>query len=123
MRNFLRHLDIASRLVILITFVLFVAALFIKGFGHGLLLETGVFLISVKLIMMAHKNSILAKDLSSRLDRMEATLTRIEGFLAFNTSDLAAHRSDEAKQEISPVAEQRTAAKSCRTPPDAPKGN
>src|SRR5258707_1734298 len=29
----------------------FVVALFIKGFGHGLLLEAGVFLISVKLIM------------------------------------------------------------------------
>ena len=80
MRNFLRHLDIVSQVVILITFVLFVAALFIKGFGHGLLLEAGVFLISVKLIMMAHKNSILAKDLNGRLDRMEATLTRMEGF-------------------------------------------
>ena len=48
MRNFLRHLDIVSQLVILTTFVLFVVALFIKGFGHGLLLEAGVFLISVK---------------------------------------------------------------------------
>jgi len=79
MRNFLRHLDIVSQLVILTTFVLFVVALFIKGFGHGLLLEAGVFLISVKLIMMAHKNSILAKDLDDRLDRIEATLTRMEG--------------------------------------------
>ena len=81
MRNFLRHLDIVSQLVILTTFVLFVLALFIKGLGHGLLLETGVFLISVKLIMMAHKNSILAKDLDDRLDRVEATLTRMEGLL------------------------------------------
>ena len=81
MFNFLRQLDIVSRLVIIITFVLFVVALFIKGFGHGLLLEAGVFLISVKLIMMAQKNSILAKDLDNRLDRMEATLTRLEGLL------------------------------------------
>jgi hypothetical protein len=81
MPNFLRHLDIVSQLVILTTFVLFVVALFIKGFGHGLLLEAGVFLISVKLIMMAQKNSILAKDLDNRLDRMEATLTRLEGLL------------------------------------------
>ena len=79
MRNFLRHLDIVSQLVILTTFVLFVVALFIKGFGHGLLLEAGVFLISVKLIMMAHKNSILAKGLDDRLDRIEATLTRMKG--------------------------------------------
>jgi len=81
MRSFLRQLDIVSQVVILITFVLFVAALFIKGFGHGLLLEAGVFLISVKLIMMAHKNSILAKDLNDRLDRMDTTLIRIEGLL------------------------------------------
>ena len=81
MRNFLRHLDPVSQLVIITTFVLFVVALFIKGFGHGLLLEAGVFLISVKLIMMAHKNTLLAKDLDDRLDRVQATLTRMEGVL------------------------------------------
>ena len=81
MRKFLRHLDIVSQLVIVTTFVLFVVALFIKGFGHGLLLEAGVFLISVKLIMMAHKNSLLSRDLDNRLDRIEATLTRMEGVL------------------------------------------
>ena len=81
MRNFLRHLDIVSQLVIVTTFVLFVVALFIKGLGHGLLLEAGVFLVSVKLIMMAHKNSLLAKDLDNPLDRIGATLMRIEGVL------------------------------------------
>ena len=81
MRKFLQPIDIASQLVIVTTFVLFVVALFIKGFGHCLLLESGVFLISVKLIVMAHKNSLLAKDLDDRLDRLEATLTRMEGIL------------------------------------------
>ena len=81
MRKFLQPIDITSQLVIVTTFVLFVVALFIKGFGHGLLLEAGVFLISVKLIVMAHKNSLLAKDLDDRLDRLEATLTRMEGIL------------------------------------------
>ena len=79
MLNFLRQLDIVSRLVIVITFVLFVVALFIKGFGHGLLLEAGVFLVSVKLIMMAAKNVLLAKHLDDRLDRIETTLTRTVG--------------------------------------------
>ena len=79
MFNFLRQLDIVSRLVIIITFVLFVVALFIKGFGHGLLLEAGVFLISVKLIMMAAKNVLLAKHLDDRLDRIEVTLMRTVG--------------------------------------------
>jgi len=81
MRKFLQPIDIASQLVIVTTFVLFVVALFIKGFGHGLLLDAGVFLISVKLIVMAHKNSLLAKDLDDRLDRLEETLTRMEGIL------------------------------------------
>jgi hypothetical protein len=81
MPKFLQPIDIASQLVIVTTFVLFAVALFIKGFGHGLLLEAGVFLISVKLIMMAHKNSLLAKDLDDRLDRLETTLTRMEGIL------------------------------------------
>ena len=81
MRNFLRHLDIMSQVVIFTTFVLFAVALFIKGFGHGLLLEAGVFLISVKLIMMVYKNSLLAKHLNDRLDRMEAMLTRMVGLL------------------------------------------
>jgi hypothetical protein len=42
MLNFLGHLNIVSQLIILRTFVLFLAALFIKGFDHGLLLAAGV---------------------------------------------------------------------------------
>ena len=79
MLNFLRQLDTVSRLVIIITFILFVVALFIKGFRHGLLLEAGVFLVSVKLIMMAAKNVLLAKHLDDRLDRIEVTLMRTVG--------------------------------------------
>lgn len=78
MSDFQRHLDIGSRLVILVTFVLFVAALFIKGLGHDLLLEGGVFLVSVKLIMMAYKNSVATKQLNDRLDQLQVTLTRME---------------------------------------------
>ncbi len=54
----MRHLDRGSIIVILITFILFTAALFTKGFTHDLLLEAGVFLVSVKLIMMAYKNKL-----------------------------------------------------------------
>ena len=53
MRDIHQHLDPWSRLVILATFAMFVAALFTKGIGHDLLLEAGVFLVSVKLFMMA----------------------------------------------------------------------
>jgi len=37
--------------------------LFTRGFTHNLLLEAGVFLVSVKLILMAYKNSVIAKEI------------------------------------------------------------
>lgn len=64
-------------MVVVVTFVLFVAAIFIKGLGHDLLLEAGVFLVSVKLILMAYKNSVAASRLDERLDALQATLTRV----------------------------------------------
>ena len=73
------HLDPASWLVILVTLVLFVAAVFIKGLGHDLLLEAGVFLVSVKLIMMAYKSSVTARRLSDDLAQIRASLSRFEG--------------------------------------------
>lgn len=78
MANFRKHFDPGSLLVILITFVLFVAALFTKGFTHDLLLEAGVFLVSVKLIIMAYKNGVATDKLQERLDGIEATLKRLE---------------------------------------------
>jgi hypothetical protein len=41
-----------------LTLVLFIVALFAKGFTHDLLLEAGVFLVSVKLILAAYKSSV-----------------------------------------------------------------
>ena len=41
--------------MIVTTFILFVAALFFKGLTHDLLLEAGVFLVSVKLIIATQK--------------------------------------------------------------------
>jgi hypothetical protein len=73
-----KRLDIWSRLVILVTFALFVAALFFKGFGHDLLLEAGVFLVSIKLIMMAYRNSVASADVVGRLDALQQALVRVE---------------------------------------------
>lgn len=81
MRDIRRHLDIGSRLVILVTFVLFVAALQLKGVGHDLLLEAGVFLVSVKLILMAYQNRMATRDVNERLDGLHATLGRVETLL------------------------------------------
>jgi hypothetical protein len=81
MRKFQRHFDTGSIAVIAVTLVLFVAALWVKGFGHDLLIEAGVFLVSVKLIMMAYKNNIAEEALAERLDRVEKLLARIESRL------------------------------------------
>ena len=81
LREINKHLEPWSLVIILITFFMFVAALFLKGLGHDLLLEGAVFLVSVKLIMMAYKNSVAATKLNERLDELQSTLLRIEGFV------------------------------------------
>ncbi|UCB49032.1 MAG: hypothetical protein JSW56_18310 [Deltaproteobacteria bacterium] len=55
-----KHLDLGSTIILLVTLVLFIAALFVKGFTHDILLEAGVFLVSVKVIMMAYRISVHA---------------------------------------------------------------
>jgi HAMP domain-containing protein len=74
----MRHLDRGSLIVILITFVLFVGALFAKGLSHDLLLEAGVFLISVKLIIMAYKHSVSTHRLLQSLEEMRRAMSRLE---------------------------------------------
>jgi hypothetical protein len=74
-KNYLRdHFDFWSLVVIALTFTLFIVALFIKGVTHEILLEAGVFLVSLKLIMMSHKNSVLAKKTEFQLERIFANL-------------------------------------------------
>jgi hypothetical protein len=78
MTHLKKHFDAGSLVVILITFVLFVAALFTKGFTHDLLLEAGVFLVSVKLIIMSYKHGVTADNLLERLDQVNMTVQRLE---------------------------------------------
>lgn len=70
-----KHMDFASFVVALITLVLFIAALFFKGLTHDLFLEAGVFLVSVKIIVMAYKNSLAVGRLDAKL---EAILAKLE---------------------------------------------
>jgi hypothetical protein len=60
--------DSGSWVVIVITLALFVWALFEKGVTHDLLLEAGVFMVSVKLIIMSYKNSLMAATIDAKLD-------------------------------------------------------
>jgi hypothetical protein len=77
-----QHLDPVSWAVLLITLVLFVTALFVKGLGHDLLLEAGVFLVSVKLILMMYKSSVTARHLEDELAGIRAALARLEATAA-----------------------------------------
>jgi hypothetical protein len=68
------HFDTGSLLTIVITLVLFIVALFTKGFTHDLLLEAGVFLVSVKLILMAYKNSVVSRKILADLQQIQSRL-------------------------------------------------
>jgi hypothetical protein len=69
-----KHFDPWSIVVIGLTLILFIVALFLKGLTHELLLEAGVFLVSVKLILMSYKNSVLAVETEHRLEQIQTLL-------------------------------------------------
>jgi hypothetical protein len=62
-----KHVDIGSLFVIIITLILFIIALFAKGMTQDLLLEAGVFLVSLKLIIIGYKNSMYIRNLQQEL--------------------------------------------------------
>ncbi len=68
------YFDPLSMVVIVLTLALFIIALFVKGFTHELLQECGVFLVSVKLIMMSHKNGVSAGHAEERLEKIQHLL-------------------------------------------------
>lgn len=71
-----KHLDPGSVTVILVTLILFTLALFTKGMTHDILLETGVLLISIKLIMMAYKTAVFYEDILRELKNLNDCLKK-----------------------------------------------
>lgn len=57
-----------SLAVVIVTLILFVAALFVKGFTHDLLLEAAIFLVSVKLIMLSYQSNQGVEEINKKLD-------------------------------------------------------
>ena len=74
MKSLFEHLDTGSIVILGITLILFAAALFTKGLTHDMLLESGVFLVSVKLIRMGYKNSQLARTIERELAEIKTLL-------------------------------------------------
>jgi flagellar motor component MotA len=70
----MKYFDLGSILIIIITFVLFVLALFFTGLTHDILLEAGVFLVSVKLILMAYKTSKSSSKIELELKEIKELL-------------------------------------------------
>ena len=71
------YIDKASAITLVLTLVLFVIALFVKGFTHDLLLEAGVFLVSIKLVLAGYKNQQATCTLLDRLDRIDHRLAHL----------------------------------------------
>jgi hypothetical protein len=65
-------------MVIALTLILFVLALFMTGSTHDLLLETGIFLVSVKLILMSYKNGAQGEEMKDRLSQIQDAIRRLE---------------------------------------------
>lgn len=70
----MKHFDTGSIVTIIITLILFVMALFFTGLTHDILLEAGVFLVSVKVIMLSYKASKGADDIQQQLREIRAIL-------------------------------------------------
>ena len=70
----MKYFDLGIIIVIVITVLLFTIALFVKGFTHNLLVEAGVLLVSIKLIMMAYRNSLNYSDLKKELHEIRRLL-------------------------------------------------
>ena len=64
-------MDLASRLTLLARIVLFGLATIVHGFGRELLLEAGVFLVSIKLVLSNYKIETFARKLETKLDSVE----------------------------------------------------
>lgn len=71
-----KYLSKADLVVIIITFVLFIVALFVKGFTNALLLEAGVLLVSVKIIMLSHKSHIYNEKILKEIEELKKSLHR-----------------------------------------------
>ena len=72
-----KHFDAGSLLVMAITLVLFLTALFTTGLTHDPLLEAGVFPVSVKLILIGHRNSVSNGAIQRKLEEVHSALQRL----------------------------------------------
>lgn len=73
MKNILTFSNI---IVIAVTVILFVVAIFVKGFTHDLLIEAAVLLVSVKLIIMNQKNKLTEQKILEAINEIKKMLSK-----------------------------------------------
>ena len=69
-----KKIDWASAATIVVTVVLFAIAIVEKGFTHELLLEAGVFLVSLKLILSSAKADLATREIQAQLAEIKQKL-------------------------------------------------
>ncbi len=69
-------LTISNVIVIAVTAILFIVAIFAKGFTHDLLIEAAVLLVSVKLIIMNQKNKIMEQKILDAIEEIKKMQSR-----------------------------------------------
>ena len=82
-----KHFDLGSLVVIAVTFILFVSAVFTRGLTHDILLEAAIFLVSVKLIIMAYKNIDATDSLHEKLDEIHKKVNALESHQSKKSND------------------------------------
>jgi hypothetical protein len=87
-----KPIDPGSIVIAFVTLCLFIAALFVKGLSHDLFLEAGVFLVSVKIIIMTYRNGVSVGRMDRKLDVILEKLSEKSGGNGMR-EDLSQNRS------------------------------
>lgn len=72
------YIDLPSLAIIVATFAMFAVALFVKGLTKEILLEIGVLLVSIKLIMMAHKNGTTGRETKAMIKDLHSAIVVLQ---------------------------------------------
>jgi hypothetical protein len=95
-----KGIDLGTGIVIVLTAALFCLSLVVHGFTHEVFLESGVFLISVKLILITTK-------LAASEQRLETHLKQIKELLANGKGASSMKETDPASSSASPLGERK----------------
>ena len=96
----LKALDMGALVVIIITFILFALSLFLKGFTHDILLETGIFLVSVKLILMSHKSNLIKESMDIKLNNIHNAFVKYNSCNRDDSGQFASGLIDKGKKQL-----------------------